>query len=111
MKQKLNKTIQKIALILVCITTLNFIAPIQTSNASVGGVLFNPFKTLVVTVIDIAMDVLDYGFTGSFKHIIHYNAIDADRSDDDRFDGNDSKVSMPFIKVTPEKIFSNKIEL
>lgn len=116
MKQKLNKTIQKIALILVCITTLNFIAPTQISNADIGGALFSPIKELFATIGDVVMDLLDLGLTGTWKSVIKTGILDADYapgSDDDNnlWVGDDDAIDLPRFRMSPETIFSNKVEL
>ena len=111
MKQKLNKTIQKIALILVCITTLNFIAPTQISNAGVGGVLFNPMKSVVLTIADIVMQVIQYGFTGDFKGTVRSGVLDGNYSNTNIWTGDDDKIDYPDIIISPETIFSNQIEI
>ena len=117
MKQKLNKTIQKIALVLVCILTLNFIVPSHISNASsIGGALFSPIKELFATIGDVVMDLLDLGLTGTWKSVIKTGILDADYapgSDDDNnlWVGDDDAIDLPRFRMSPETIFSNKVEL
>ena len=111
MKQKLNRTIQKIALILVCITTLNFIAPTQVSNASLGGVLFNPMKSVVLTIADIVMQFIQMGFTGEFRGTVRSGVLDGNYSKTNIWTGDDDKIDYPDIVISPEAIFSNQIEI
>ena len=111
MKQKLNKTIQKIALILICILSLNFIAPTQVSNAGVGGVLFSPIKNLITTIGDIVMDLLDLGVTGTWKSVIKTDILNGEYSDDDIWSPKDKKIDLPVFRLSPDAIFGNDVEL
>ena len=115
MKQKFNKTVQKIALILVCILSFNFIAPTYISNSDVGGVLFSPIKSLIVTIADIAMDLLDLGVTGTWKNVIKSEVLNGDydpgTSGKNIWDGDDDKIDLPMFRMSPDAIFSNKVEL
>lgn len=111
MKQKANKIAQKIAIIIVCIISMNFIAPTYIANADVGGALFRPVKAFVTTLIDTVMYFVDWSISGNYHDIEYKNAIEAETGSTDRFSGSDSKLSMFWFKVTPEKIFSNQIEL
>lgn len=111
MKQKLNRTVQKIALILVCITTLNFIAPTQISNAGLGGVLFDPIKSVTLTLADVVMQVIQFGFTGTFRGTVRSEALDGNYSETNIWTGDDDKIDYPDIVISPEAIFSNQIEI
>lgn len=115
MKQKNNKTAQKIALILICILSFNFIAPTYVSNADIGGVLFSPIKSLLVTVTDIAMDLLDLGVTGTWKNVIKSDVLDGDydpgTNGKNIWDGDDDSIDLPDFRMSPDAIFSNKVEL
>lgn len=113
MKQKFNKTVQKIALILVCILSFNFIAPTYVSNAaSIGGVLFKPIKSFLVALVDITMDFLDLGVTGTWKNVIKSDVLNGDYSSDDIWDDNgDDELDLPVFRMSPDAIFSNKVEL
>lgn len=111
MKQKLNRTVQKIALILVCITTLNFIAPTQISNAGLGGVLFDPIKSVTLTLADVVMQVIQFGFTGTFRGTVRSEVLDGNYSKTNIWTGDDDKIDYPDIVISPEAIFSNQIEI
>lgn len=110
MKQKANKITQKIAIIIACIISINFIAPTYISNADTGGVLFRPIKAFVTTIFDTVMYFVDWSISGNYHNIEDENAIEAE-NESSRFSGNIKKLSMFWFKVTPEKIFSNQIEL
>lgn len=109
MKLKNSNLIQKIALILICLLIFNFVVPTHISNADFGGVLFTPIKELFVTIGDIVLDVIDMGFTGEFDHVM-WNMF-AYKGSDNRFTGDDDNRSVLMSDMSPEAIFSNKVEL
>ena len=110
MKQSLNKTIQKIALILVCITTLNFIVPFSISNADFGGVLASPFKAFFLFIGDSVESLLGFSLKGGkTTDNIRYKALDGDHQDEDVWSNSDKNIDLPIIEVAPEDLFSGKI--
>lgn len=113
MKLKNHSIIQKIALILVCLIVINFIMPTNVSNADIGGVLFTPVKELFLTVGDVVMFMLDMGFTGDMRwvmwNMLSYEGVNG--TDNDRFTADDDKRAILKSKMSPEKIFSNQVEL
>ena len=111
MKLKPSKIIQKIALILVCLLTLNFIAPIYISNADFGGVLASPFKSLFLALGDAAEWLLEFSLIGGDTDVIKNDVLNGDASSENVWTGKDKNVSLPLIRVTPEAIFSGKIRL
>lgn len=115
MKLKNNKAMQKIVLVLICLLMFNFIAPTYISNASVGGVLFSPIKALILTVGDIAMHMVEYCFCGEWTDVVLDDFCGWKNEDKDynMWDGTDSDavITYPVIKLSPEMIFSNKVEL
>lgn len=115
MKIRTNKIIQKIAIVLICLLMFNFIAPVYVSNASIGGVLFSPIKTLILTVGDIAMHMIEYCFYGEWTDVVLEDFCGWKNEDKNynMWDGTDSDgvITYPVIKLSPEMIFANKVEL
>lgn len=111
MKLKSNKTIQKIIIILTCLVSFNFIVPTHVSNAGLGGVLFNPIKELFLTVADVVMDFMQMGFTGKWENVVIADVLDGDYSETNLWSGNDDEISLPNIKLSPDAIFSDKVEI
>lgn len=115
MKIRINKIIQKIAIVLICLLMFNFIAPTYVSNADVGGVLFSPIKTLILTVGDVAMHMVELCFYGKWTDVVLDDFCGWKNEDEDynMWDGTDSDgvITYPVIKLSPEMIFANKVEL
>ena len=115
MKIKANKITQKIAIVLICLLMFNFIAPTHVSNADVGGVLFSPIKALVLAVGDTATHMLELCFYGKWTDVILKDLCKWKNEDEDynMWDGTDSDgvITYPVIKLSPEMIFANKVEL
>ena len=115
MKIKANKITQKIAIVLICLLMFNFIAPTHVSNADVGGVLFSPIKALVLAVGDTATHMLELCFYGKWTDVILEDLCKWKNEDEDynMWDGTDSDgvITYPVIKLSPEMIFANKVEL
>ncbi len=115
MKFRTNKIIQKIAIVLICLLMFNFIAPTYVSNADVGGVLFSPIKALILTVGDVAMHMIEFSFYGKLTDVVLDDFCGWKNEDKDynMWDGTDHKdvITYPVIKLSPEMIFANKVEL
>ena len=111
MKLKSNKVIQKIALILICLLTFNFIAPTYTSNASFGGVLLSPIKALILTMGDIVMHITELCFYGEWTDVVLDDYCSWIGEEDLWDDIGDNDITYPVIKMSPEVIFANKVEL
>ncbi len=111
MKLKFNKTIQKIIIILTCLVSFNFIVPTHVSNAGLGGVLFTPIKELITICADLVMDFLQMGFTGEWENVVVADILDGNYSKTNLWVGDDDKISLPDIKLTPDAIFSDKVEI
>lgn len=111
MKLKSNKVIQKIALILICLLIFNFIAPTYTSQASFGGVLFSPIKALILTMGDIVMHITELCFYGEWTDVVLDDYCSWEGEEDLWDDWGDNDITYPVIKMSPEIIFANKVEL
>lgn len=115
MKLKSNKVIQKIALILICLLIFNFIAPTYVSNADIGGALFSPIKALILTIGDVALNMVDWCFYGKWNKVVLDDCCSWKNEDPEYNMWNDTDsdavITYPIIRVSPEMIFANQVEL
>lgn len=113
MKIFTNKNlIQKLVIAIVAITLLNFCMAPRSQAAKIGGTLFKPMKEFLTTVGDVFMSLLYYGVTGDWIDSVDEkgSAEFGDNVDSDFWE-KANKIRYPIIQLSPELIFSNKIEM
>ncbi len=106
--------IQKIILVFLCVFLLNFcMAP--HVEASFGGSLFSPMKKFITAVSDIFISLVQWGITGNWISAVDNSsgAVETDKKGDVWDNGliGLRKFEYPIIQISPELIFSNKIQL
>ena len=103
-----KKLIQKLIIIFVCIFLLNFcIAPTRVQAA--GGKLFAPVKLFATAIADIFISTVQWAITGQWISAVEDNSGELGENADKDFWKR--KIDFPVIQISPELIFSNKIEL
>lgn len=119
---------QKIILAIVVIILFNFISPMYTVQADVGGVLAKPFVTFFGTFAGGVLALLDIAMTGDnlfvkFQDPVYRNMTDKEiESDpvtkpvDDAtviYMGKEKEISgdynIPYVRYSPEEIFAGKV--
>ena len=111
MKIFTNKNlIQKLVIAIVCVTLFNFCVMPTKVHAGIGGELFDLLKDFTTFIGDIAVSLIQWGFTGEWSF-----AVDEKESATvDGGDGyfiDDKNFRYPIIQVSPELIFGNEIQM
>ena len=117
--------IQKITIVLVLVTCLNFMIP-KPVSADIGGFLLGPIMSLFTGVVDVVYNAVQSFMLGedSMKLSFMVNPVDSDQFygaldkpaaevevDASNFDGGFlglKHYGVPVIKYSPEEIFGNK---
>ena len=114
-----RKLTQKVIISIVCMLLLNFcIVPTKVQAVS-GGELLQPIKDFVVFIGDVAITLIQYGFTGKWTYavddagtgqlVFDDNATEAEKKEiKDKWK---KEIKYPIIQISPELIFANQVEL